>query len=49
MGIHGCSYQNKERDAQNFRAFSRVQPVADVLRCAVEEVASPLSRSITCY
>ena len=40
MGIHpydGCSYQNEERDEQNFRAFSRVQPVADVLRCAVEE------------
>ena len=40
MGIHpyyGCSYQSKERDAENFRAFSRVQPVADVLRYAVEE------------
>ena len=40
MGIHpydGCSYQNKERDAENFRAFSRVQSVADVLRYAVEE------------
>ncbi len=40
MGIHpydGCSYQNKERDAYNLRAFSRVEPVADVLRCAVEE------------
>ena len=40
MGIHpydGCSYQHKERDAENFRAFSRVQSVADVLRYAVEE------------
>ena len=40
MGIHpydGCSYQNKERDADNLSAFSRVDPVADVLRCAVEE------------
>ena len=40
MGIHpydGCSYQNKERDARNFRAFSRAQSVADILRCAVEE------------
>ena len=40
MGIHpydGCSYQNKERDADNLSAFSRVDPVADVLRFAVEE------------
>ena len=40
MGIHpydGCSYQNKQRDEKNFRAFSRVEPVADVLRCAIEE------------
>ncbi len=40
MGIHpydGCSYQNEARDAENYRTFSRVQPVADVLRYAVEE------------
>ena len=40
MGIHpydGCSYQNKERDAANFRVFNRVQSVAEVLRYAVEE------------
>ena len=40
MGIHpydGCSYQDKTRDAANFRTFSRVQSVADVLRFAVEE------------
>lgn len=40
MGIHpydGCSYQNPERDAQNGRAFNRVDAVTRVLRCAVEE------------
>lgn len=40
MGIHpydGCSYQNPERDQENFKSFSRVDRVTEVLRCAVEE------------
>jgi hypothetical protein len=40
MGIHpydGCSYQNAERDGENFKRFSRVEHVTQVLRCAVEE------------
>ena len=40
MGIHpydGCSYQDKKRDADNGRQFDRVDKVADVIRCAVEE------------
>ena len=40
MGIHpydGCSYQDKTRDADNFKHFSRVERVTEVLRCAVEE------------
>ena len=40
MGIHpydGCSYQDKERDAANYRTFDRVAKVTEVLRCAVEE------------
>ncbi len=40
MGIHpfdGCSYQDEQRDAENLRAFGRVDPVVEVLRYAVEE------------
>jgi len=40
MGIHpydGCSYQTRERDAENLRAFDRTAKVAEVLRFAVEE------------
>ena len=40
MGIHpydGCSYVDRERDAQNLRAFGRAAAVAEVLRYAVEE------------
>lgn len=40
MGIHpydGCSYQTRERDAENLRAFDRTSKVAEVLRFAVEE------------
>ena len=40
MGIHpydGCSYVDKDRDDENFRAFDRAGKVAEVLRYAVEE------------
>ena len=40
MGIHpydGCSYQNHDRDAANFRAFNRVSAVSEVLEYAVRE------------
>ena len=40
MGIHpydGCSYQDKQRDADNLQAFGRVAGVVEVLRHAVEE------------
>lgn len=40
MGIHpydGCSYQSKERNAENFRAFNRADKVAEVLKVAVQE------------
>jgi|TARA_B100000809_G_scaffold240286_1_gene262490 hypothetical protein len=40
MGIHpydGCSYQDANRDQENFGRFSRVGHVTEVLRCAVEE------------
>ena len=40
MGIHpydGCSYQNKQRDDINFKAFNQVGRVTQVLRYAVEE------------
>ena len=40
MGIHpydGCSYQDQQRDAENLRAFGRVDGVVEVLRYAVEE------------
>jgi hypothetical protein len=40
MGIHpydGCSYQDRERDAANYRAFDRVGKVAEVIRYAVGE------------
>jgi hypothetical protein len=40
MGIHpydGCSYQHKQRDDDNYRAFSRVEKVAEVLRYAISE------------
>jgi hypothetical protein len=40
MGIHpydGCSYVDRERDAQNLRAFDRAAKVAEVVRYAVEE------------
>ena len=40
MGIHpydGCSYQDRQRDEDNHRAFARVDKVAEVLRCAIAE------------
>lgn len=40
MGIHpydGCSYQDRERDAANYRAFDRAGKVAAVIRYAVAE------------
>ena len=40
MGIHpydGCSYVDAERDAENYRAFNRVEKVSDVIRYAVEQ------------
>jgi len=40
MGIHpydGMSYQDEQRDAENLRAFGRVDGVVPVLRHAVEE------------
>ena len=40
MGIHpydGCSYQDRERDADNYRAFDRAGKVTEILRYAVEE------------
>ncbi len=39
MGLHpydGVSYQDTERDAENLKLFGQVNPVADVLRHAVE-------------
>ena len=40
MGIHpydGCSYQDRERDAENRRTFDRASKVAEVIRYAVAE------------
>ncbi len=40
MGIHpydGCSYQDQQRDADNYRSFGRVENVAEVLRYAIAE------------
>ena len=40
MGIHpydGCSYQDKERDAENYRSFGRVDQVTKVLSYALQD------------
>lgn len=40
MGIHpydGCSYVERERDAENHRAFDRAAKVSEVIRYAVEQ------------
>lgn len=49
MGIHpydGCSYQDKERDAENLRAFGTVGSVVEVLSHTVEEHGITMSHVV---